>query len=113
MVVTAKASHPGCLGEGAPWVGGAQVGAQMGAMGLQCAPSLARSWISGWVRSSEEGMKRGDAVFMPGGVFGAGRGPSGLGVRRAAREDAAGTLSPVSYLVLCFAYWAVPLIEGG
>lgn len=53
----------------------------MGALGLCRAPDLARSWILGWVRSSEEGMKTGDAVFMPRGVFAAGGCLTGVGVR--------------------------------
>lgn len=72
MALAAKASHPGCLGECAARV--------MGVQGLWRAPGLARGWILGQVRSSEEGMKRGDAVFMPRGAFAAGRGLPGLRV---------------------------------
>jgi len=69
MALAAKAAHPGCLLERAVWV----EGAQMGAVGCRCTPGLARRWILGWVRSSDEGMNRGEAVFMPRNAFVAGR----------------------------------------
>lgn len=92
------------------WFGGAQVGAA----GLRRAPGLARSWILGWVRSSEEGMKRGEAVFMPRGAFAAGRGPPGLRVRtelRARTRLGHGPHCPTSSSALVTG--TSPLIEGG
>lgn len=78
-------------------------------------PAWQGAGFFGWMRSSEEGMKTGDAVFMPGGVFAAGRGLASLGVCTELRtRTRPGTSSPVSYLISCFSYWTVPpLIEDG
>lgn len=66
---------------------------------------MAKSWILGWVRSNEEGVKRRHAIFMLEVRFQL-AGSSWL------LCDPPGASSPMSYLILCFSYWAVPSYHG-